>query len=301
VIFILIPSVPPVKLLCGAQTWNFIMCDNVRCVAAGALFFDSSKLVGRLVRAKDLKNLAAAAAVLLASIGAAQATTIAVTYTVSYQNIGGNSPQINHDAPFFVRHYLGSYVNFSGHPGKYTTSRNLIPGGPESSIEYFLTVNPVSSGFDYGCGWNCSSHTASGIITADFTFYDHATGITNTLEETGFYSAKYHGSYLSCSGKSGSGQSDCVQWSTTSGPTLGSLATNFVTFAVALGTDLLDLTLYNAEDWTIYPKISFFLDPPVSQTPLPGALPLFASCVGMFGFIRWRHKKRKATKSGAAA
>jgi hypothetical protein len=69
--------------------------------------------------------------------------------------------------------------------------------------------------------------------------------------------------------------------------------------------DFLDLSIYTSNEWD-------FSDPPfftelastweynISIVPLPGALPLFASALGVMGLLGWR-RKRKQTAAAAAA
>ena len=128
-----------------------------------------------------------------------------------------------------------------------------------------------------------------GTITVNFSVTD-AAGHTATATQTGTYEAKYSGTDLGCSGKSGSGQTDCVDWTGSNGASTGK-----VTDALNFGDGtILDITLYNAEDWAITPKIGFDLDP----TPLPATLPLFAGGLGVVGLLT---KRRKSAKQALAA
>jgi hypothetical protein len=128
-----------------------------------------------------------------------------------------------------------------------------------------------------------------------FSFKEAVSGATATLTETGTYQAKYSGSFLSCSGKSGTGQSDCIDWGTT---TLASQTDDrLVTFT---NGDVLDVTFYNAQDWSIAPKISFLerISSHDTPIPLPGTLPLFASGLGALGLLGWRRKRKAQTVWG---
>ena len=150
----------------------------------------------------------------------------------------------------------------------------------------FFTINPSGS---CGTGGTCSSNIQSGTITVTFSFTEAVSGATATLTETGTYQAKYSGSFLSCSGKSGTGQSDCIDWGTT---TLASQTDDrLVTFT---NGDVLDVTFYNAQDWSIAPKISFLerISSHDTPIPLPGTLPLFASGLGALGLLGWRRKRK---------
>jgi hypothetical protein len=166
----------------------------------------------------------------------------------------------------------------SGHQYISTTLQGLTINVPSSEFS-FITTSPAGS-----CGSNCTNSTAIGTITVNFNVTD-AAGHTATATQTGTYEAKYSGTYLGCSGKSGSGQSDCVDWTGSNGTSTGSV-TDVLNFGD--GT-ILDITLYNAEDWAITPKISFDLDP----TPLPATLPLFAGGLGLVGFLTGRRKSAK--------
>jgi len=154
-----------------------------------------------------------------------------------------------------------------------------ISTGPLS----FFTINPSGS-----CGLGCVNSTQSGIITVSFNFTEAIGGATGSLTETGIYQAKYSGSYLACSGKTGSGshQSDCIDWDVTAA----------VPVTLTNG-DVLDVTLYDAEDWSIKPQIAFNLipSPPKVQVPVPASLPLFASGLAGLGLLHWRRKRNRTS------
>jgi hypothetical protein len=215
------------------------------------------------------KLLIAAAAVFLASAGAADAATITGYYTVTdSMTTGNNAPVIADD--------LGTYT--SGHQYISTTLNALTVNTPSTAANLF-TATPTGS----SCGYNCASNTATGIITVTFHVTD-ALNHSGTATFTGDYDAKYSGTYLGCSGKSGSGQSDCIDWT----------STDPVYINFGDGT-VLEITLGNAEDWSITPKVSFDLDP-VTATPLPAALPLFVGGLGLMSLLGLR-RKRKPTRS----
>ena len=52
-------------------------------------------------------------------------------------------------------------------------------------------------------------------------------------------------------------------------------------------------------DILLYPSGNVLLGS-VSATPLPAALPLFGSALGMMGLIGWRRKRKNATAIGVA-
>jgi hypothetical protein len=275
------------------------MLTDLICATVGANSSNSTSEAPRFTStstpARAQRLFAAAAVALLAMTGAASANTVDVTYVVSYTPstvISGVHTYAQGNGPGITGN-LGTWHS-STKTG--TKAETFAFSGDVISPVNFLTLNPAGS-----CGTHCVNNTAMGILTVNFTFYDEATDITAYLTETGIYSAKYSGSYLACSGKSGSGshQSDCIDWT-------GAAATPdaSVTFAVGLGLDTLFVTLFNAEDWAIKPKIGFELTTSVEeipQTPLPGALPLFVGGAGMLGLVGWRRKKRTVRDSGASA
>ena len=202
--------------------------------------------------------LAAVTAVILVSGGASYAATVTVdgSYTVSYAKTDGNGPAISDD----LSHPFAESLTV----GTSTTAAN------------FFTATPNGS-----CGYGCVNNTASGIVTVTFSF-SNLTVASGSLSETGTYDAKYSGSDLACSGKSGSGQTDCIDWGNTN--TASGKITDVITFT---NGDVLDITLNNAEDWSITPMINF----EISQTPLPATLPLFAGGLGFVGYLAKRRKK----------
>jgi hypothetical protein len=266
------------------------MGSNITCASAGALSLDSAAS-----RAKGLRNLTAAAAILLASAGVAQAsTTVNVTYTVSYTPNQvtqgshtynqGNSPTITGKLNISDSSLPGSGTWSSS--SKTGTSPLVFSGfGSTLGSALFLEIAPNNS----SCGSHCINYTQAGTLSVDFTFYDTTTGVTTHLDDvTGAYQAKYHSPSLACEGGNKS-KSDCINWDTND-------------FVVNLGADTLALTLNDYVDWNLMPTIKFtLLETPhdIPQTPIPGALPLFVSGAGVFGVIGWRRKKRMAKQAGA--
>jgi hypothetical protein len=219
------------------------------------------------------KLLVTAATVFLTTAGAAYANTVTDTYTITESGFGSgygyNEPSIYDDLG------MGSSnpLNLTG-----------------SSTNFFVASPSGSCGKESSCSW--PNYTQSGTlnVTMDFTEYNSSNAIiaTGSLTETATYTAKYSGTDLGCSGKNGSGQTDCIDWTGAATGVGGS-----VTIPVALGTTTLDVTLYNAQDWSITPKISFTEQYGTSPVPLPATLPLFASGLGALGLLGW-HRKRKA-------
>lgn len=194
---------------------------------------------------------------LVGSAGTSHASTVLDgNFAISYAVGVGN-------APSFGR-VLGSF-NSSTDKGSF--SNEAVP----LSETGFFDVSPAGS-----CGYLCGkADTASGTITLTFSSLELIVG-TNTYTETGGpyqATATYMANYKN--------DTDSVTWSSSVIP---------VTFS---NGEVVDITLYNASDWTIDPEISFKV---VSQTPLPAALPLFAGGLGVMSLLGLR-RKRKATRS----
>jgi hypothetical protein len=226
-------------------------------------------------RVKIQKLLATTATVLLTTVGAAHAATVAVTdtYTITESGFtGAYHPSITNDL-------VGSL--------------SLTPGTTTTATNFFVASPSGSCGTASSC--NSPNFTQSGTLTVQMHFTETVSGATGTLSsQTGTYIAKYSGSYLPCSGKSGTGshQSDCIDWTGAS----SSLPSGFITDAVHMSNgDTLNVTFYNAQDWAITPTISFDLlsgGGGANPTPIPAALPLFATGLGAFGLLGWRRKRK---------
>jgi hypothetical protein len=222
---------------------------------------------------KMQKLLAAAAIVFLTSVGAASAASVMVDgqYTVSYTPITPSNTSAN---PTITDDLSSSF--------------SFVNTQAETN---FITVAPCN-----GCESN--GFTASGTITVSFKNFTF-NGVAATIESvtptpiTGTYEAKYGGTKLPCT-SSGNGNTDCVDWG--SNTTLTGSTTYVIDFT---DNAVLDITLYNANDWNITPEISFNLATDPTATPLPAALPLFAGGLGVLGFAgSWR--RRRAAKATAS-
>jgi hypothetical protein len=242
-------------------------------------------------RVKIQKLLATAATLFLMTGAAAYATTVTVdgNYTVSYTAIHGNGPTFT---------YTGD-LNHSAFAETLT-----LNSGVQTSAVPFFTIDPNGS-----CGTGCVGdtegthhyYTASGTISVTFGFTNLTVlSSSSTLTETGLYQAKYGGNPLSpCAIASGSGDTDCITWTANASGGHNPLVVNFS------NGDTLDIFLSDAEDWNITPKISFeLLTTPTggggsNPTPIPAALPLFATGLGAFGLLGWRRKRKGAAIAAA--
>jgi len=224
-------------------------------------------------RVKIQKLLATTAAVLLTTVGAAHAATVAVTdtYTITESGFtGAYHPSITNDL-------VGSL--------------SLTPGTTTTATNFFVASPSGSCGTASSC--NSPNFTQSGTLTVQMHFTETVSGATGTLSsQTGTYIAKYSGTDLGCSGKSGSGQTDCIDWTGAS----SNLPSGFITDAVHMSNgDTLNVTFINAQDWAITPTIKFDLisgGGGANPTPIPAALPLFATGLGAFGLLGWRRKRK---------
>jgi hypothetical protein len=227
------------------------------------------------------KLMMAAAAVFLTSAGAAHAlTTIPLDgyYTVLYTPTHGNSPSFSKPSGSLGT-FTGTYSSSTTTPlTDWTFDQNVPLNGALSEIK-LLTANPAGS-----CGTGCVSSTASGTITVTFTF--DAPGVTGSLTETGTYQADYNGK-LSCTNSSGS-QTDCIDWAGAGNTPTGSVLKT----ALLSDGNTVDITFYNAQDWSITPEVVLGVNDPPAPTPLPAALPLFAGGLGLIGLIARRRKRK---------
>lgn len=260
------------------------------------------------------KLLSVAAAAFLMTAGVASATTVSVSYSVTESGYSGSyKPSLTN--------FLGTLSSGIGGAGSTYTTSEILTSGTQTLYQSFFTADPTGScGTASSCAWNAtpSPYTQVVSLLAAFTFSETPTTgswagikLTGTLTQVGTYEAKYSGAELPCS-FSGSGESDCVNWSGAGGNTsstkLGHVE-DTVTFADG---DTLDVFFQNAQDWDITPKISFEFFAcgtagglscisKQSTTPLPGAVWLFGTVLtGAAGVGGWRRRKGKAAATSAA-
>ena len=106
---------------------------------------------------------------------------------------------------------------------------------------------------------------------------------------------------LNSSGCNGNGNFFCFKAKTTptSSPELDPNSSLTFVFDVTLSSGT--FAGYSPDfkiDWigskNNYDLVSAQLDPTLTQTPIPGALPLFAGGGGLLGFLSWRRKRKNA-------
>jgi hypothetical protein len=239
---------------------------------------------GRVFMMSTQRLFVVAGVMSLMSAGAANASTVDPilvdgTYKVSYYDTTGSKPTISDDLSRSFK-------------------EDLNPGVPTAEVDFF-TASPAGSS-RIACGGHkepqCDSTNdiATGTITVTFTFdelggsKDETLLATGSLTVTGTYEANYDGT-LTCSTSTGK-ETDCIDWSL---GMKGTDVTDGVLYPVDLSNgNLLDVILYDAQDWDITPKISFDLDP--KPTPLPASLPLFAGGAAVVGLVARRRKKKSA-------
>lgn len=234
-------------------------------------------------------TIVVAAALVVASVGAANAVTITGTLTVTLSGFDGNLPSIV-TAPTTIQNpnqnLQGTHPVFgtigtgslSNHDSveTYTSSIDLtLPAG--ITTFNFLQIDPA-----WSCGWGCTNNTDSGTVSVKFAGTGSDSG---TLTSTGTFSAKYGGSTLACASSDGSssGDTDCIIW--------GSSQDTFTVPGEAV-----TFNLVNAVDWDLVPQINVGVQSNQLTTPLPASFPLFAAGVGMFGWFGRRRKGNLLTR-----
>jgi hypothetical protein len=133
----------------------------------------------------------------------------------------------------------------------------------------FFTATPKSSG----------SGTQTSTITVHFSFSDSGTGI-GSLSETGAFSANY------------TNTTDWVIWTGETGGTGSEQIGGVATFDVTLSDNaMIQVQLYDANDWNIQPQAGFTLLDAPTPAPEPGSLVLLGTAFAGLGLIGARRRR----------
>ena len=219
----------------------------------------------------------------LISTGTANATTVTITgsFTITESGFTGNLPGIQTPSTSKLSN-ISSGPNFTGN------FSNTLTVGTVYTWNFF-TAAPTAT-----CGAGCATdtegthHYPTDVGTLNVAFNFTAPGVAGPITDYAIYQAKYGGLPLSCT-SSPSGNTDCINWH---------VHNLEVDFSVGNLTDVLLITLTDFQDWNMTPTISLEVLQRTggnqNGTPLPAALPLFASGTGVLGFLGWRRRRNAA-------
>ena len=174
----------------------------------------------------------------------------------------------------------------SGLIGGGTISGLSVPIGSLGSHHSAFTLNPAGSCSGGGCVGG-SNGTETDLITFSFSNVKVNGGTPFSFSETGTFTAKYHGSELSCAVGDGvspsSGQTDCLVWTGASNTWNGS---TILSESIPGTGNTLDVVFYNKTDWSVTPAIAFeVVDAPAVAEPSTFAI-LGIGVLGLIAFGR---------------
>jgi hypothetical protein len=226
----------------------------------------------------SLRFLGSAAAALLATISAAQATTqsMSLGYTaVPVANNPSYAPTINDDGQSFLE------------PGTET-----MTVGMTSTPTTFLQIAPVNGGSSVG--------TQMGAIDVVLTLMMGANNspVTSVSTSAGGNQATLSNGKISFQAYyelfyAANPQTDCLVWNGTSCSANNNTTTigETVTAKFADGA-VLAINLYNWSDWDMTPQISFdLISGANTSVPEPGSLAVLGSAIGGLAVLRRRRQR----------
>lgn len=183
-----------------------------------------------------------------------------------------------------------SSSNPSISPSSKSGTLDNVPIGTTQSPFSLFTISPGSHCAGPGCSGGLTG-TETDTITLTLTGLSILGYSLANITETATFTAKYSGSELSCAVGDGvspsSGETDCMVWSGASNTYNGSIT---LTDAVGNGQTL-NITFYNATDWSITPTVSMEVVGTPGAVPEPASLALFASALAGLGFVARRRRK----------
>ena len=216
------------------------------------------------------------------------------TYTITVDSGTGGPSITDNLAPF-------TYDTHGVATGPAALAIGALNTNLVANLATFVPNNGTSGGSQcVGTDCNTTTHTLTQRVTVDFTFTDNL-GHTATLEQQGYFYAKYNSPTLACALNDPNSvpQSDCLIWDGTNASTheytgghkvLLSAPTQIVDFGVD-GAQLA-VTFTNDIDWTLTPQVTFdVMALGVPSVPEPSTIALLG--FGLLGTLAMARRKTR--------